>query len=154
PADQRPLDGPQIGLSPHPTGNPDGTNPPFVGPNLVSVGGFNHPPGGVADPWLAPDAIETRGNNADAYTDFSAPDGFTAGIDFRADLTSPFSFDRVYDFTLQPVATIDQSKASIANAFYTVNWLHDYWYDSGFDEAAGNAQASNYGRGGAEHDAM
>ena len=151
---QRPLDGPQVDVSPHPTGTPDGTRPPFVLPNLVTMGGFNHPASGVADPWLAADAIETTGNNADAYVDLSAPDGFTPGVDFRADLTAPRSFDRTFDTTKEPVATIDQSKAAITNAFYTVNWLHDYWYDSGFDEAAGNAQQNNFGRGGVEGDPM
>jgi len=155
PADQRPLDGPEQALSPHPTGNPDGIFPPFVGPNLVTIAGFNHPVSGVPDPWLAPDAIETTGNNADAYVDLDdTQDGFTPGVDFRADLTSTRSFDRVYDTTIAPVATIDQQKAAIVNAFYTVNWLHDFWYDSGFDEIAGNAQLSNYGRGGAEGDPM
>ena len=154
PANQRPLDGPQIDVSPHPTGLPDGTMPPFVPSNLVTMGGFNHPLTGVADPWLAPDATETSGNNADAYVDFSAPDGLTPGVDFRADITSPRSFARTYDTTLGPTATVDQSKAAITNAFYTVNWLHDYWYDSGFDEAAGNAQLNNYGRGGVEGDPM
>ncbi len=71
PGNKRPLDGPQIDVSPHPTGNPDGTMPPFVAPNLVTMGGFNHPPSGPADPWLAPDAMETTGNNADAYVDLS-----------------------------------------------------------------------------------
>src|SRR6185436_19596087 len=113
-ANQRPLDGPQIGASPHPTGFPDGTRPPFVGPNLVTMGGYN----------------------ADAYVALSAPDGFTPGVDFRADFTGPRSFDRNFDTSIEPVATIDQQKAAITNAFYTVNWLHDYWYDSGFDEAA------------------
>jgi Fungalysin metallopeptidase (M36)/PA domain/Fungalysin/Thermolysin Propeptide Motif len=154
PTNQRPLDGPQQDLSPHPTGVPDGTTSPFLPSNLVTMGGFNHPPSGVPDPWLAPDATETNGNNADAYVDFSAPDGLTPGVDFRADVTSPRSFDRVYDTTLGPTATVDQSKASITNAFYAVNWLHDYWYDSGFDEAAGNAQLNNYGRGGVEGDPM
>jgi len=153
-ANQRPLDGPQQDVSPHPTGVPDGTLPPFVPSNLVTMGGFNHPPSGVADPWLAPDATETSGNNADAYTDFGAPDGFTPGTDFRANVTSPRAFDRTFDTTLGPVATVDQSKAAITNAFYTVNWLHDYWYDSGFDEAAGNAQLNNFERGGAEGDPM
>jgi large repetitive protein len=153
-ANQRPLDGPQQDVSPHPTGVPDGTLPPFVPSNLVTMGGFNHPPSGVADPWLAPEATETNGNNADAYVDFGAPDGLTPGIDFRADVTSPRSFDRTFDTTVGPVATVDQSKAAIANAFYTVNWLHDYWYDSGFNEAAGNAQLNNFGRGGAEGDPM
>src|SRR5262249_45964768 len=41
-----------------------------------------------------------------------------------------------------------QVEAAITNVFYVVNWLHDDWYDSGFDEAAGNAQADNYGRRG------
>jgi hypothetical protein len=154
PSNRRPLDGPQQNVSPHPTGVPDGTLPPFLTSNLVTMGGFNHPPSGVADPWLAPDATETRGNNADAYVDFSAPDGLTAGVDFRADVTSLRTFDRIYDTALGPTATVDQSKAAITNAFYTVNWLHDYWYDSGFNEAAGNAQLSNYGRGGAEGDPM
>ena len=27
-----------------------------------------------------------------------------------------------------------------------MNYLHDYFYDYGFDEAAGNAQQDNYGR--------
>src|SRR5262245_53993435 len=157
PSNQRPLDGPQQNLSPHPTGVPDGTTAPFLPSNLVTMGGFNHPPTGVPDPWLAPDATETNGNNADAYVDLEAPDGLTpppAGRDFRADITSPRSFDRTYDVTREPIATVDQQKASITNAFYTVNWLHDYWYDSGFDEAAGNAQLSNYGRGGVEGDPM
>src|SRR3546814_7989277 len=30
----------------------------------------------------------------------------------------------------------------------------DWWYDHGFDEQAGNAQTSNYGRGGVEGDAI
>jgi hypothetical protein len=154
PSNQRPLDGPQQDLSPHPTGFPDGTTSPFLPSNLVTMGGFNHPPSGVADPWLSADATETNGNNADAYVDFSAPDGLTPGVDFRADVTSPRAFDRTYDTALGPTATVDQSKASITNAFYTVNWLHDYWYDSGFDEAAGNAQLSNFGRGGVEGDPM
>ena len=36
--------------------------------------------------------------------------------------------------------------------FFHVNWLHDRWYAAGFDEAAGNAQQDNFGRGGAGGD--
>src|SRR4029077_16899481 len=107
PSNQRPLDGPQQNLSPHPTGNPGGTPPPFLPSNLVTMAGFNHPPTGVPDPWLAADATETNGNNADAYVDFSAPDGLTTGDEFRADVTSPRAFDRTYDTTLGPTATTD-----------------------------------------------
>jgi hypothetical protein len=154
PFNQRPLDGPQQNLSPHPTGVPDGTTSPLLPANFVSMRGFNHPPSGVSDPWLPADATETNGNNADAYVDLGAPDGLTPGKDFRADITAPRTFGRTYDTNLGPRANDDQSKAAIQNAFYTVNWLHDYWYDSGFDEVAGNAQASNYGRGGVEGDPM
>ena len=154
PSNQRPLDGPQQDVSPHPTGMPDGTVSPFLPSNLVTMGGFNTPPSGLPDAWLATDATETNGNNADAYVDFSAPDGLTPGVDFRADVTSARTFDRTYDTNLGPTATVDQSKAAVTNAFYSVNWLHDYWYDSGFDEAAGNAQLSNFGRGGVEGDQM
>jgi hypothetical protein len=32
--------------------------------------------------------------------------------------------------------------------FFHVNWLHDRWYEAGFDEASGNAQVKNFGLGG------
>ena len=32
--------------------------------------------------------------------------------------------------------------------FFHVNWLHDRWYEAGFDEASGNAQQNNFGLGG------
>ena len=36
----------------------------------------------------------------------------------------------------------------MANLFYTCNAFHDILYRYGFDEASGNFQANNYGRGG------
>jgi len=44
--------------------------------------------------------------------------------------------------------------AKIAQAFYAANWLHDYFYQAGFDELAGNAQQSNLGRGGVACDPL
>ena len=76
------------------------------------------------------------------------------GSDLRAEVTAPMTFDRVYDLTKAPNASPDQIKAAVTQLFYMTNWLHDYWYDSGFNEAAGNAQQSNYGRGGAEGDPL
>jgi subtilase family serine protease len=38
--------------------------------------------------------------------------------------------------------------------FFLTNFLHDFFYDLGFDEAAGNFQAGNFGRGGLEGDAL
>ena len=36
--------------------------------------------------------------------------------------------------------------------FFHVNWLHDRWYEAGFDEASGNAQQDNFGLGGIDGD--
>jgi Fungalysin metallopeptidase (M36)/Fungalysin/Thermolysin Propeptide Motif len=44
--------------------------------------------------------------------------------------------------------------AANVNLFYWVNRAHDLFYASGFDEAAGNFQSDNYGRGGLGGDAM
>lgn len=146
--DRRPLDGPTVDFTPNPTGLPNGPRPAFIPPNLVSVDGLNHPAGGGAgDPWLAAGATETKGNHVDAYTDRNAPDGF-AGADFRASTTAAGAFDRVYDPTRSPLVNNAQMMASITQLFYTMNWLHDDWYDAGFTEAAGNGQDDNFGRGG------
>jgi Fungalysin metallopeptidase (M36)/PA domain len=155
--DLRPFDGPVADYTPHPTGTPDGTVAPYILPSLLSVFGQNRQPSSVADPWLPATATETNGNNADAYVDHRAPDGIASNgptPDFRADVTGARTFDRIYDTAQAPLASVDQSKAAITNAFFVVNWLHDYWYDSGFNESAGNAQLDNYGRGGVGGDPM
>jgi hypothetical protein len=135
-------------VSPHPSGVPDGDFPPFVAQITVPQEGFNGP----GDPWLPDGAIETRGNNVDAYTDGGA-DGFGPG-DLRAAVTSPGRFLHTFDPEIDPLATATQRMAAVTQLFYTNNWLHDAWYDAGFDEAAGNAQESNFGRGGAAGDAI
>jgi hypothetical protein len=147
----RPFDGPQTSFEPHPTGTPDGTQPTFVAPNLVSMEGFNTNPSGVADPWLASAATNSNGNNVDAYADRAAPDGLS-GSDFRATTTGTRTFDRTYDTAQGPIVSQGQGMAAVTHLFYVINWLHDWWYDSGFDEAAGNAQANNFGRGGSGGD--
>ncbi|HVK75775.1 MAG TPA: M36 family metallopeptidase [Kofleriaceae bacterium] len=150
--DKRPLDGPVADFSPHPTGEPGGARPSFIPPNLVSVDGLNHPAdGAAADPWLAADATETVGNNVDAYTDINSPSGLSQG-DFRAEVTGAGVFDRTYDPTVGPLTSGEQQRAAITQLFYSINWLHDDWYDAGFTEAAGNGQQDNYGRGGVAGD--
>ncbi len=144
-----PLDGPIVDSTPHPTGTPDGSYPAYVAPSLITVSSLN----GQNDPWLDADATETNGNNVDAYADFNSPSGLSEG-DFRADVTAPGVFDRVYDTAAEPLASVDQQKAAITSLFFVINWLHDFWYDAGFTEAAGNAQKLNFGRGGEEGDAI
>ncbi|HET7218731.1 MAG TPA: CARDB domain-containing protein, partial [Vicinamibacterales bacterium] len=47
------------------------------------------------------------------------------------------------------------SAASAESAlFFALNFAHDFFYDLGFDEAAGNFQANNFGRGGVGGDAI
>src|SRR5918992_405506 len=93
-----------------------------------------------------PELTITRGNNAHAYLDQEddeAPDfGDTDGgagldFDFPADLTEHAQHYR---------------DAVVTNLFYGCNAFHDIYYRYGFDEASGNFQANNYGRGGLEGD--
>ena len=149
-----PLDGPQVDFTPHPTGLPDGSSPPFILPNMVSIEGFNTNPNAMSDPWLDAGATQTSGNNCDAYADLAMPDGFQAGTDLRATTTSANTFDRTFDPTQGPQVSNNQIMAAVTQIFYDVNWLHDYYYDSGFDESAGNAQLLNFGRGGEEGDPL
>ncbi|MSP59792.1 MAG: peptidase [Myxococcales bacterium] len=151
--DKRPLDGPIADWTPHPTGQADLSYPPFVPSVPIAMEGFNKNPQGKADPWLPSEATETVGNNVDAYTDRVRPEGL-GGADFRAKITGPLTFAQVYDPTKIPTLNPEQAMAGITQAFYNTNWLHDYWYDSGFDEAAGNAQFDNLGRGGKSKDRM
>ncbi|QSQ16426.1 myxosortase-dependent M36 family metallopeptidase [Myxococcus landrumensis] len=155
PTTKVPYDGPQgDGPTPHPTGLPDGYQAPLNIPtNLVTLQNF---PFSRNDPWLPANATETRGNNVDAYADLGGGDGFQEGIDFRASLTDAASrtFNYTYDVTKAPEASREQRDAAIVNIFYVTNFLHDWFYDAGFDEASGNAQMSNFGRGGLEGDGM
>lgn len=146
-----PLDGPQGNdPTPHPTGLPDGYAPPFIAPSLITLASG---PISTNDPWLAPGATRTEGNNAFAYADLAAPNGFSAG-DVVPTPTGPNVFDRVYDVTVSPDVSDVQRMAAVTQLFYDVNFFHDWYYDIGFDERAGNAQKGNFGRGGVENDPL
>lgn len=146
-----PLDGPQgSDPSPLPSGSPAPYSPALIAPILVTL---QNGPIPTNDPWLAPGATVTNGNNVDAYVDLASPDGFS-GSDFRASTTGPNAFDRVYDTSQAPNVSSAQRMASIAQLFYTTNFLHDWYYAAGFDEVSGNAQVNNYGRGGVQGDGL
>ena len=147
-----PFDGPQgDDPTPHPTGDPDRYQAPFIPPNLVTLQNY---PFSRNDPWLAPLSTQTTGNNVDAYADLGGSDGFQVEFDLRANTSAPGVFDYTYDVTRAPNFSVDQQKAAIAHLFYLNNFLHDWYYDAGFDEISGNAQALNYGRGGLEGDSI
>ena len=148
-----PLEGPVADFTPFPASADIGDMPALVDSRLIEQAAFNTAPGGGSDPWLPADATVTTGNNVDAYADHNDPDGFTEG-DIRANMTGPDTFNWVYDHNQEPFGTEANIKAAVVSIFHVINWHHDWFYDSGFDEVAGNAQTSNYGRGGEENDVL
>lgn len=117
------------------------TTQPFTGDPVAS------PKGWVID-------NQTRGNNVIAGTNLlglactnaptcpvlppptTAPDG---NFSFPVDISGSFPLS---------------GDASASNLFYWANQAHDWFYQLGFDEAAGNFQQGNFNRGGVEGDPM
>lgn len=90
---------------------------------------------------------DTRGNNCLAQED---ADANQSGGD-RPNGGNNLEFGFSLDLNNSP----DQYRdAAIANLFYWNNILHDILYLYGFDEASGNFQENNYGRGGKSGDAV
>ncbi len=96
-----------------------------------------------------PEYTITRGNNVHAYTDrdndgledpTGAPDG-GPGLDF----------DFAIDLGEHPQYNV---QANITNLYRWCNVVHDLMYLYGFDDASGNFQVNNYGRGGVGNDAV
>jgi large repetitive protein len=146
-----PMDGPHGDTStPHPTGTPDRRALTFIPGRVVSLQNY---PFSRNDPWLAADATSTFGNNVIAYSDRGDPDGFT-NADVQPPLSGPLAFDYSYDTAQSPGAVPTSIYASTVHLFYVTNFLHDWFYDAGFDEASGNHQRSNFGRGGVGGDPL
>ena len=68
---------------------------------------------------------------------------------------SPVQSNGHFDFSFQDTYRLSNGTdvdsdldATLTNAFYHVNAVHDYFYHLGFDEDAGNFQANNFGKGG------
>lgn len=137
---------------PVPTAAPGAPQPPFVAQGLFTLSNapFSHD---TTDGWLPGAATETTGNNTDAYLDLTTPDGFNAG-DLRPTTSSPGTFNYTFDTAINASANNTQRMAASIQQFYWVNWLHDWFYDSGFAEVDGNAQTDNFSRGGLGNDAI
>jgi extracellular elastinolytic metalloproteinase len=91
----------------------------------------------------------TQGNNVQAYTDVDAnnsPDANSSPSGGAA-----LSFDFPLNLAQAPSA---YRPAAVTNLFYLNNFIHDVQYQYGFDEAGGNFQVNNYGRGGAGNDSV
>lgn len=103
--------------------------------------------------WISDGGTTTTGNNVDAYLDLdgnNVPDPGTLDDQGR-----PVSLNRTFDFPLDlSLAPTDPNnqRSAVTQLFYLVNKFHDLAYELGFDEAAGNFQSNNFGRGGAGGD--
>ncbi|MBW2361122.1 MAG: M36 family metallopeptidase, partial [Deltaproteobacteria bacterium] len=84
---------------------------------------------------------DTRGNNVTAQEDQNGNDGSGSMPSGGGSLVFDFSID----LGLAPSTYVD---AATTNLFYWNNIAHDLFYQYGFDEASGNFQENNYGRGG------
>lgn len=91
----------------------------------------------------------TRGNNVYVSDDKDGDDGFGRSPNGEAALT----FDFPFNFTQPPTAETEEN-ANMTDLFYWLNMMHDISYNYGFDEASGNFQQHNYGRGGIDSDFM
>ncbi len=152
PETKLPMDGPQGNLyAPHPTGMPDKKKLDWQPSQLVTLDSF---PFSKDDPWLAPGATTTSGNNVVAYADRFEPDGFDQGKDTAPALTSANTFDFTYNTAASPSATSASIQAATTHLFYVTNFLHDWFYDAGFDEKSNNHQLDNFGRGGKSGDPL
>ena len=120
--------------------------------------------------WIDDGGSTTTGNNVDAYLDTDAdnapdtglidnngrpvgnPDVNTNNRDFLGAAPRDFTYNPAPNGG-NPDAGDNPSNATfrrggVTQLFYITNWYHDQLYNLGFDEAAGNYQTNNFGRGG------
>lgn len=90
-----------------------------------------------------PEYTTTRGNNVNAYED---GDNYGFQPNGGNNLVFNFPFNQNYSYSNQ------YESAAITNLFYWNNIIHDVFYEYGFDEASGNFQQNNYGKGGLGND--
>ena len=94
------------------------------------------------DTWATEDRAGTNNNGT------VTPTGLPATSTTTPD---PLNFNFTPDYNVDPT-TANFQQYAITNLFYWNNIMHDMSYQYGFTETAGNFQASNQGRGGAQGD--
>ncbi|KAI8812188.1 Fungalysin metallopeptidase-domain-containing protein [Cladochytrium replicatum] len=93
-------------------------------------------------------ATTSVGNNVKVVSN-SAASSSTASMPILR--REDFNFVYPIDLTKDPKT---YTNGSATNLFYSVNTIHDITYRYGFDEASGNFQTNNFGKGGAANDAV
>ncbi|WP_158447899.1 M36 family metallopeptidase [Aquimarina longa] len=87
----------------------------------------------------------TRGNNVLAQDDINGDNGSGSSPNGGSSLDFNFPLNLNQDPS-------NYRDAAITNLFYWNNIMHDVWYLYGFNEASGNFQQNNYGKGGRGND--
>ena len=149
---------------PHPTGAPDGYQAPLVARqprharrtcrSAATTRGCRPARPGPSATTSTRSRTALRPTASDLPTPTSATSGAPVAGDLHACTSSPGAFDYPHDPAQGPAASRAQVMAAVTNLFYMINYLHDWYYDAGFDEASGNAQDDNFGRGGLAGDAI
>ena len=127
--------------------------PPGDGRTIVSGSAANltaspfgwHDTNGLA----GADTADTTGNNVAAQTDETNDDVYVAALGEVRPSNVARNFIFPIDLLQEPTA---YREAVVTNLFYWNNVIHDIHYVYGFDEAAGNFQQNNYGKGGQGND--
>lgn len=108
---------------------------------------------GLDGSWVS--GTTTSGNNVNAYLDRNDDDANNEYQPNAADQHFNYTFTDAWRTTadVNSVAALDADRdAAITQLFYYTNVLHDWLYGHGFDEASGNFQVDNFGRGGSDGD--
>ncbi|KAI9204290.1 Fungalysin metallopeptidase-domain-containing protein [Polychytrium aggregatum] len=88
----------------------------------------------------------TKGNNVHAQENWNDnPAGQDEAQGTRPTVGSDYNFNFKYDTTQDPKSNVN---AAITQLFYMNNMAHDIFYRYGFNEASGNFQTNNFGKGG------
>lgn len=132
-ADTSLLDPRRLDPTPLGAGGPDGCPPPV-----------NHLTRSLTGPFRDPATVlggtgYLKGNNTHVYRRVASNEGALGSFDGTGWL---------FDFPFGSAASAE------TGLFFAINFAHDFFYDLGFDEAAGNFQADNFGRGGAAGDPL
>ena len=113
--------------------------------NGPAAGGTESPNG-----WLGTGSqttVNITGNNAHAYLDADANNAADSG----GTAVTNGNFLTAANLAIAPTDPANKNVA-VQNLFYFNNTVHDILYRHGFNEAAGNFQTDNFGRGGAGND--
>ncbi|KEP46410.1 extracellular elastinolytic metalloproteinase [Rhizoctonia solani 123E] len=101
----------------------------------------------------------TWGNNVLAQENWENRENLTWIQNHRPEGGPSLEFKFEYNPQVQPSGVsgthgTNYVDLAVTQLFYTSNMIHDLYYRYGFDEAAGNFQQDNYGRGGLGGDAV